>query len=1420
MPRPNEISEDSDETTDVSRKIRSTTPDSREVDGAKPRETGPRRFRSRFQATQTARIDDSVPAAASPVSRGQFKPGLNPNEVISLTPVDVEPQFVPRQTFSARAIRRFRRPTASTVADVIPDSEGSAATVETRRPSLLPRGRSRFTISTTTETSAQSASVSSITQRRPTFARFSPRPFTRTSSSTVSPDVNAENTEITEESSTQRLAPRLPFGRTRPSSTAAPSIVARKLPFPSRQSTTQQTLGSDDDDDEPENRSDDILLSESAREEKEHEQSDVEEEAPKRRVIIKKLRTPGATDGENISTEAIPIDESGKKRFRVIRRRPTSTTAIPELVISTEAPTVPGPQRVRKIIRKKIKPVEDDSEITAKSIGSVNTFSSSTTEEFNYGEKTRTPTTTTTEIVTEPIIEEVTEFYKEKKVKVDIQGPNIEAKEEVMERSTENEDNTVEITTIVPTDVDSDADAKSEDGKNTENNQTSIIDAKFSIEENSESNSNNDDENEETPFKAETDVKIDTESKPDVTVISEGKVDISENIETSASESPVTETDSTQTETTTASTTVSTTASSRTRLPYRPRKKIYTPSTEPSVPSTSKTYSRKYNPGVYTSPSTVDRPQFRPIGTTRRPFSSKIFTRKPFTPRTTQRMEDEDEYIDEEILDEESEPDNPFVFVPPNQLFTRKPDSEEEDEGALDEVTNSDELLDEEDDGPYDEDIGEQETPTRFALTTRKPGFRPRVVNSNTFRTSTTTTELPKRFPSSQNRTGIITRFSSNKPAIDTKKRVQNVPPGYNSPVSAPRPKITLQNETQEVEKESKDVTTTATSVYENETATQIDDDYLTETSTTLTENKELTTSDDVSTTNTIETETVTFQMEVDNSTDDYLESIEGTTNYPTTQDITTVEQTEPDIKTTFVQNTVAHTVPNTESTTEPIPTMNPTTTTSASPPPPIIKTQFNKLFSISRVVEVNSKLDKHRLNKNNESTLIEEGKIMVEKKPVVDKIGEVSRYSLIKIVEDEIPIYLTKFGHVYPVEHPPDNHIRIDEARNARALVETFPDTPRENLVASESVNEAYRHIKKVSDSKADESKSHVEHVPSDDFLSYVNDDNKSDKEQDSPLYAQWQFVPAAFENEKVRAAKSFEIVTPRSMLTNPSTLPLEGLFKTENPLMARKINDENNQPFVVYSAAIPSQQQEANIVKLSVLKPETGRSIVTFAKGQQFNGGSTNEESTPKYPINISVITSERTTASPSTTTHQPSTKKSTTESPSSPIMDLLSTTQATTDISTTTSTDAPSTTETATEEITTAKISPLDSKRAKFAFPRRPIIKPSNFSRPSTIPRTVKKINATVVSNLNQKSNKTTFSPTKSRFTANRVQNVPIDVKKKSNSPKAAPKIFTTTKTYTTESPRTTTERKIYFKPNRPNFRPGFIPRKTTPPVTGDT
>ncbi|XP_063825811.1 uncharacterized protein LOC135075328, partial [Ostrinia nubilalis] len=1373
LSRPNEISSDSVEADELSRKIRSTTPDSREINGVRTVETS--QFR-RNRIRVTPQTEDSEPAAASPVTRGSFRPQLTRDEIASsLTPIVNEeiveaPRFVPKENAASRTERRFRGRTSTTAADKVEDSEVSAATVEVRRPNILPRGRSRFTISTQAPANEPSkVTETAPVQRRPTFTRFQPRPFTRSSTTSTTSDDNLDDNEPV---ATTRAPIRLPFGRSRPSSTSSPLIQPRKLPFPSRQSTTVQTLTNEEEvEDDVEEKNDDISLSESAIEEKEHEEDNEEvQDIPKRRVVIKKIRPSTTAPEDVISTETIPIqlEESGKKKFRVIRRRPssTSTPEAPEPSFpSTEAST-PAVPKIRRIIRKKIKPVEEEPSIIAKSVGSLNTEAkvSSTTEQVsNYGEKTRTTLLPSSSEAPTTIATDEAELVKFK--------DTFEVQKEVVKES-ENDDKD-EI--LEPSDKNANKEEKSELVTENEVKPT---------------------ESEVVPTEV-TAQNDETESKPEVVIEGEQKtLDLSENQENEASALTVTEAKESQPETTTVSTTQATSAPTRARLPYRPPKRLFTSTTESSVPLSSRVFSRKYNPGVYTSPASADKPDsFRPA-VTRRPLFTSKFTRRPFTTARTTKKIEEEEYSDEEILDEE--PENPFVFVPQNQLFTRKPDVQNEQDVEEDYDVESEEE-------PEDEPLEEEEPPSKFVPTTKRPGFKPRVVNSNTFRAASTTTELPKR-QFGANRTAIFNRFGGNKPVNDTKKRVQNVPLGYNVPVGAsPKPSIGSQKTETSTTTQNKDDDVQSTTTDSEFMTNADDDDYLSMTESTSTLSDTTNTSEDATATNTIEDNETTTEMEI--STDDYLEYTEGTTNYPSTQDSTSA-QTETENNTPFDIKTEQ----NTEITTESLPE----TTSSAPQVSPIVKTQFDKLFSVSRVVEVSSKLDKHRLNKNNETTLIEEGKIMVEKKPMVDKIGEVSRFSLIKIVEDEIPLYLTKLGHVYPVENPPENLIVIDEARNARALT-NFADAPRENLVASESINEAYRHIKNTN-KKDDESKDHVEHLLSDDFLSYINDDKKADKSTEVPdsYTPEWQFVPAAYENEKVtqkKTTKTLELVTPRSVQTKPSTLPLEALFKTETPLMARKIGDaKENQPFLVYSASVPTQNEDANIVKLEVIKPEAGRSIVTFAKGQEFQGAPMVEEATIKYPVNISVIplTSEVTTETTATAT------LSTDSVTMGPVMDLLTTTQATT-ITTeaqTTTTDIPSTTETIPDETTTQKISPVDAKRSKFAFPRRPIIKSSNFTRPA--PKALKKLNATVVSNSNQKANKTTgFSPNKSRFTAPRAQNVPIDVRKKATTKVA--------KTFTTEAPRTTTERKLYVKPIRPAFRPAFVPRKLStaaPQTNGET
>lgn len=1373
---------------DISRKIRSTTPDSLE-DGVKiNRFSTPRRFRQRGQTVNQVQTqtEDSVPAAASPISRGQFRPSLNRDEVISLTPVDIEqdeaPQFVPRDDNVLRNGRRFR-PRTTTVPDKIVDSEVSAATVEVQRQSLIPRGRGRFVPSTTeADTEPEVAKTTEPSQRRPTFARFTPRPFSRSASSTTEASTNLE--EEIASSAAPRLPVRLPFGRTRPSS--QPDTQGRKLPFPSRRQPTTRAPVVEENDDlaEEEDREDDINLSETAIEEKEHNENVAEpEELPKRRVIIKKTRT-NKPEEENIVVSNIETtttaDDTGKRKFRVIRRRPTSTTAAAEETpssITTEVPPSAVP-RIRKVIRKKInKPTEEpEPEIIAKSIGSLNNQVKETTETANYGEKTKSNivgSSTTAVLTEEPA---VTEQAKEESV----------AENEKKEDTSNTEQGTEEETTQTV--------EKPED--------------KLQTTEESYENSEAENEKQNNNAPKETDIVL----KPEAILENiQSALDISDKTEGPSNETPAEkegkeeqqqEEEEVQLESTTKPTTQSSSPSTqqsspsvRTRLPYRPPKRVFT-STTPSSPASSRVYSRKYNAGSYTSPATVERTSEATRATRKPFFSSNRFRGRPFTTaRTTKKAEEDEEYSDEESFDViDQEPEDQLVVVPPSQLFTRKP--------AGKRPSNEDE----------EETEGEDEDDEQNKVTSKKP-FKPRVVNSNTFRISTSTTELPRQ---GLNRTAIYTRFGGYK-ANDTKKRVQNVPVGY----SAGKTDTSSAEIQSEKEKEEEEATT----LDNNTEVTTDDDDYLTVTENTSTTNSESTSF--YGSTNTDGSFTSTQEIEFDFSTDDYLVFDDETTVNPTTLDGNTNTASDEESTTSSEQpiQTTETTPPSiiyykavtTESTTE--------TVTEQARVEPIVKTQFDKLFSVSRVVEVSSKLDKHRINKNNESRLIEEGTITQEKKPTVDKIGEVSRFSLIKIFENEIPLYLTKLGHLYPVDNPPDNPIRIDEARNARALI-NFKEG-RENLVASESVNEAYRHINKIPPKKKDHPKPKkvetkpepkVEHIPSDDFLSFINDDKKTDDPYTLPYYqpdpAQWQFIPAAYENEKNennnKAAKTFEIVTPRNMFgTDPSTLPLEGLFKTEVP--AKRVNDNSNQPFLVYSAAAPSENNAKNIVKLEVLKPES-RSIKTYVKGQELDGAAVTEESTVKYPVHISVLP-QNTDTTKSTSTSEEVTMETIT---TSPLVELLTTqpTMVTTDTTTITTTDMSTVTETIQEETTTQK-SLFQANRPKFlSFPRRPVVK-SNITRPNPVAslatlrkgKTGKSNSTSPVTGTNQ--NKTTgFNPSvKSRFTVNRSQNVPVDLRNKKPS-NTVPRGFQKT---STETPKTTTERRLYVKPIRPNLRPAFVPRR---------
>lgn len=1406
LSQPNEISAESDELVDNIRRIRSTTPDSREVDVRFSGNSGQNtRFRSRFQISRNA---DSIPAAASQVSEKELR--SLPDEELSLTAIDVDTSEILEDDELLDNSDYIRGRVPTTLSDRVVDSEMSAATIDERRSSIVARGRTRFS-TFTTESIARSVSTEAPqTPKRPTFARFTPRPFARNSVTTKS----TENQKRVTDSINQRIRTRLPFGRSRPVvSTSPPLLQARKLPFKNQPSTSQPLLISNNEDEDIDNKSDDISLSESSIAEKEHDVSLEDED------VENPIKSPPEII-DDIPPAESQSDTTAKRKFKVIRRRPTSIPKIETTTISLPETTTPTVTRIRKIIRKKIKPIEDEPVVPSKNIGVVNAgFKDVPKDSINYGEKTR-PTTvsvnteeirTTTEYEDIDIAEPITEILKENAFNPDITekenqhesesqtvSPNINNETDKPEVVVEDENKSLDISDnkelplikAVPETV----------NNKTESNEQSTEPQIVIVEQEKQDN----------------DLQKETMKEADVNMIPENAT-----LNVEETTLPETTTEVVIIETTTkTSTTQLTSPSPKSRSPYKPSKKFTSSTT--SIPSSSRTFSRKYNPGAYTSPATVEKPSLFKRPTTKRPLFTRTFTRRTFpTARTTPKLqyEDEEEYSDEEILDEE--PESPYVFVPPSKLFTRKPESEEYDDNE----ELEDEVINENSEELPEEENYEDEQPVLYRPTSKRPPFSSKVVNSNTFRTTSSTTQIPRRpIGRGQNNATFFNIFAANKAVNGTKKRVQNVPIGYGTPKAQISQANDYKNSVSEAPEHTEVANaTTISSASNNEYTTTESDDYLSmpEVTTAIPTDNETS----PTTINSIETETINI-MEIDNSTDDYLED---TTSLPITQDgLNSQNETESevdslkDIQTTKTVETI------TESSS--------VITTNAPQVSPVIKTQFNKLFSISRVVEVSSKSEKHRLNKNNETTLIEEGDVVVEKKPTVDKIGEVSRFSLIKIFEDEIPIYLTKLGHVYPVDNPPDNPIRIDEARNARSLVD-YSDIPKENLVASESMNEGYRHINKVND-KSKSDKGEVEHIKGDDFLSYINDDKKIEKRRDiEPDNQEWQFFPAAYENEKDRVSenvKTLEVVTPR-ISTDQYTLPLEALFKTETPISHRKIYDEQqNAPFVVYSAPVETDKEETKIVKVKLPKPETGKSIVTFVKGQEFKSEPIHEEKAVQYPISVNIsqrteapteaLETENSLLLKSTLAPIQVTTTETKDIKTSPIMELLTTIQpptmeivttekqesSPTEVPTTT-TEQPTSTEKPLEESTTPKYSQLDAKRSKFPLLRRPI-KPANLTKFNPLPlqRTLKKINSTFTPKVAQKINKTTsFSPSKARF-SNRSQNVPIDIKRKSTTTK--------TRSYTTETPRSTTQRKVFKKQTR--TRPTFVPKKfTTIPTTLD-
>ncbi|CAG4982766.1 unnamed protein product [Colias eurytheme] len=828
LSQPNDISE-SQEVNEISRKIRSTTPDSRETEKPSPRNVQIRRFRSRFQTTS----DDSVPAAAAQVPRGDFRPQLTKDEVLSLTPIDVEEKEILDDEDSDEDDQRDVSPRgrATTIAEKAEDSEFSAATIDERRPIILSRGRGRY--GSTTESLKQAVTEAPL--RRPTLTRFTPRPFGRP----VTNSPSTENPNDSNNAQTERTRNRARLSFTRPRIGApsnSPVIQARKLPFPSRGSTTTTPIPIPDKNEDELESQDDIALSESAIEEKEHDDEYDEPiettKAPiRQRVTIKKYQNPDS----GLINESL-IDETGKRKFRVIRRRPTTTAKIE----TTEPATTP-PTRIRKIIRKKIKPIEEE-EIRPTNVPIINAgFKDVPAEVTNYGERTKSTSTALPETTTENddyITDTILTAYKNTFDLVKLKASDDDKSDDEDKKNntnTENNDDDESEDENTNTELNNENVSENKDSDEKPNITVTEEDKTINLSDSENNNKSNaglvrDDEEpaKETTApveKAET-VEVITEPAPASPVIKEDNEvvnkDNATNNENASDSSDInndssinnTISESNQNQTsvtdadgvteTTVSTTQLTSSTARSRLPYRPSKRLFTSTTESSVPSSSRTFSRKYNPGAYTSPSTVDRPNTFRRPTTKRPLFSRPFTRRTFptartTPRYQEEEEEEEEYSDEEILDEE--PENPLVLVPPSQLFTRKPDSEEYED-------NEDEDL-----ALEDEEEGEK-----------------KITKTNQHQASTSTTELPKPLIANQNKTGTVSRIA-NQPIDPTKKRVQNVPIGYNAP-KPNTPALNTLNITKSTpsEKESSPTTikTTVSSEPKTNPTTTDNDDYLT----------------------------------------------------------------------------------------------------------------------------------------------------------------------------------------------------------------------------------------------------------------------------------------------------------------------------------------------------------------------------------------------------------------------------------------------------------------------------------------------------------------------------------------------------------------------------------------------------------------
>lgn len=1195
----------------------------------------------------------------------------------------------------------------------------------------------------------------------------------------------------------------------------------------------QTTLSPSDENDFRSTKSEEALenihLSESnISEEKEDDEriNDLAPERPKKRIVVKKLRSTTASS-ETLTTTEIPLVGDDAKNE--------------ENNNDGEITTTPKP-RIRKVIRKKLMS-------TTTTIGEVST--------------------------TEKIVNNVDETTEPSQLKNEEQTTALPKIRKVIRRK---------LRPIL-----------TEDGK------TRILQVK----------------NEESIQESNTDTPVESTSELPTTY-------------TASSISEIVQIDLLSEQTTELP---SSTKSKVERPSYRPVKRpinILT-STEPTT-TTAKVYSRKYNNAPFTNPTPLDREppvvtERSRIETSRRPtFNSRPINRRPFTTARTTTT-DEEEYNSEEDEVEEENPENTLVFVPIDQLYTRGPlvqpsntgrKTESEPEVIDDNATPEDEYESEEDEEEQFENEERDNKNVQITPTTRfsnrfnptpKPlpgsirnananarepnrpfGFNRPISNRPAAEDPGRRFNRPVAFqpnnrpvsrfgPSSAsplNSTKSYTRkYSANRPtepsvtteeinveAINAKhKQLFSNPKRFTTTTLAPSSDSGTEDSSTDVNSDS----TTYVSNIESET----DIDFMlstTEESSTLLENAK---TEDITTNNLEDSNEITTSESMISNTESILNE-----NTPTTEkhQISTLNEQNESTSSPKTEENTLYPIFSLLTTVRPI-----NKTKIISENDGLVKTSshLDKLFSVSRVVEISSSQEKHRLNKKNESRLIEKTEIKQEQKPTLDKIGEVSRYTLIKIVEGDIPIYLTNLSHEYPVENPPFNPIRIDEARNARAL-RNFADSGKENLIASETVNSAYNHRNTLIDiidaptfSEIQRQKSLVEPKGIDEIIVTTEKLNNEMSTTTSEKHNHTSIEPDKGIDQQ------FGIVTVKSNTqSESSTIALEGLFNSNNSniVTARQVGDNSNrvsgtQPFVVYAAPpkttsdqietisvsenktdstteseTPSGRSIANFVKIQVVHPGEDLNVKVNDKGDEFLGvpGAVDailqENITTKAPFTVSILKQDNDQANNTKIDESSKTEPIVISLPSLDSVVLqkanesstTSTTTAetdkaatptitqivltTTEIPTTTTTEAPVTNSKILNvkpvTITDTSLSNIAKKRPKLTFPRRPPIKSSNITRISVSPSTnsVSKNKTTTVSpdgkNIpftTPKYNRTnSYTSGRSRFSANRSQNVPVDTRKQ--------KIEVTKLKInsTTESSRPSSyepSRKITIKPFRP-------------------